>query len=121
MSVKKQRPGANGAKLELETLAPNLIPPAPLVNGVHLVVATPEQLQAIVDFAVVKALGGASKNQSPEYLDAGGLCSKLKISVPTLRKMLEAGLPFLRCGELRRYNLAAVESWMASRGHNEPS
>ena len=115
MAQNKQRPAANGAKLEQETLTPNLAPTTAGVNGLQLVVTTPAELQAIVDIAVAKAFA-SSPAYSPDIFDAGGLCEKLKISAPTLRKMIEDGLPFLRCGELRRFDLDAVKSWMANKG-----
>jgi len=92
---------------------------ATMLNGLQLIVTTPEQLQQIVSDAVAKAIAN-TKPTTPTLLDMAGLGRALGLSAPSVRKLIRAGAPFLSCGDLKRFDLAAVCSWLASR-RNTPS
>jgi excisionase family DNA binding protein len=114
------RPRARGAQQS----SPN--DETSLVRSVASVKSTPsgDPLSALVETAVDRALErrwdelleALSERHRPQYLDSAGVCQMLSISPPTLRRMVEDGLPSVRCGEARRYDPDAVRQWLASRG-----
>ncbi len=97
--------------LPTSSLSANVIHPQPVVNGLQLILTTPEQLQQFVDLAVAKALRAATNNV-PRLLDMKSLCRELGISAPTARKMIDQGCPFVICGELKKFDLATVTAWL---------
>jgi phage terminase Nu1 subunit (DNA packaging protein) len=51
-------------------------------------------------------------NERLNYLE---LAKKLRVKPPTIRSWQLQGMPYIPCGHLRFYNLAAVEQWLRER------
>jgi excisionase family DNA binding protein len=73
---------------------------------------TPEEIQAIVEASILKAL---DQRTQPEYttpdklITEAELCKFLGVSAPTLiRWRKKRKIPFIRIGTCVRYNLVAV-------------
>lgn len=56
-----------------------------------------------------------------DYLTVRELMALLKVSRATLYRLLEAGLPSIGTGRLRRFEREAVLRWFAGRGRGEAS
>ncbi len=81
-----------------------------------LVTLTTGQLQDLVRAAVVDALGeleGLAANRPPALLNRAGLARELGCSLASVDRMARQGLPFVRVGSVRRFDLQAVRGWLA--------
>jgi excisionase family DNA binding protein len=87
-----------------------------LASGV--IVTTPEQLSAIVRDAVADAL--AERAPSPEptgLLSTPEVARRLGVSRATAHRMANEGLlPFIWCGDSRRFDLAECIATLKQRG-----
>jgi len=101
-----------------------LIKPAPNFTGVKPAAAPPsfalvdpqvlaEQVADRVFEQVAELLSDSS--QGERLLDDAGLRQTLQCSQPTLRCLIEAGLPHVKVGEMRRYRASSVFTWLESR------
>jgi hypothetical protein len=54
-------------------------------------------------------------SQGERLLDDAGIRQALQCSQPTLRGLLEAKLPHVKVGEMRRYRLSTVLAWLETR------
>ena len=54
-------------------------------------------------------------SQGEQLLDEAGVRQVLQCSQPVLRDLLEAGLPHVTVGQMRRYRRATVFSWLEAR------
>ena len=54
-------------------------------------------------------------SQGEHLLDEAGVRQVLQCSQPVLRDLLEAGLPHVTVGQMRRYRRATVFSWLEAR------
>ena len=52
----------------------------------------------------------------PALADMDGLCAFLATSRKTAMKLIGEGLPHVRVGDCRRFDLASVRAWLAQRG-----
>jgi len=57
----------------------------------------------------------ASRPPEP-LLDSAGLAQKLAVTPQTIAKLRGQGLPFIRVGEVFRYEWSLVREWLTSRG-----
>jgi len=48
----------------------------------------------------------------PKWLTMTALAEQLSVSVPTLKGLIEKGLPYIQPGEHKRFNLADCEAWL---------
>jgi excisionase family DNA binding protein len=84
---------------------------APVVNDPFTVAI---RAAVAAEFApVLELLEGMST--PPKYLTNEELAARLQVSLPTIRKLVEAGMPCLYLGEVRRYSIDAVERWLGER------
>jgi predicted DNA-binding transcriptional regulator AlpA len=91
-------------------------------GGVNLVVLTPEQLTTLIREAIAGYLGASatSSQQSSSALLSRAACSNaLGISVASLDRICNDGCPFITIGKSRRFDLAAVREWLATREQPE--
>ncbi len=73
-----------------------------------------EQVADLVFKRVAELLSDPA--QGERLLDDAGLRQALQCSQPTLRGLLEAKLPHVKVGEMRRYRLSTVLAWLEARG-----
>lgn len=66
---------------------------------------------------IAERLPGRAPSAQPALLDRRGLAAALGVGLDTLDKLRGQGCPELRVGEAPRFELAAVLSWLRSRGH----
>ena len=104
-------PAKRGQPNDSHCLQPTVAQPPMAVN---VIVLTELQLQAMLDGAARRAVETATK-AGPRLLDLSSLGRELGLSAPSIRKLIDEGLPFLRCGQLKRFDLGAVCSWLAAR------
>jgi len=93
------------------TAGVNVDPPAP---GKLLVTMTAADLTALIDSRL--ELFADTGSTLPKYIGRGELGQMLGVSPPVIRRLESEGLPCLRLGEVRRYSVDAVQSWLANRG-----
>jgi hypothetical protein len=79
-----------------------------------IVTMTRGDLQALVGEAVANALAEYSPEQGPSLMTATELCERLRISMPTLRKLRGEGLPTLMVVESPRFDWSAVVTWLGN-------
>ena len=78
----------------------------------RLIDLTVSDLQQLIATEVERVAG----DRPPvKFLDTSGVCQMLGISPPTLRKLIEEGLPCVRIGELKRFDPDAVRAWLNAR------
>ncbi|HMI85719.1 MAG TPA: helix-turn-helix domain-containing protein [Polyangiaceae bacterium] len=93
--------------------APGTLPP--------YVVAFGEIIEAAADRGALKALERAGeffRPAPPTLLDTAGIARELGVSDVHVRKLTnkkENGMPFVRVGDCRRYELAAVLEWLRAQ------
>jgi len=96
---------------------PNLPQRLTFVNDVELASAELGPLGP----PLVKLLRAVLAEQQPvndaprPKADMGTLCSTFGVSAPTVRKWIAAGCPFMQYGEVRRFEISAVEAWLSER------
>lgn len=81
---------------------------APLVAALRTLIA--ETLREVLD---EYDLGGTANR--PEYIDMDALCQTLSTSRPTVRKLIEEGLPHVVLGDHKRFRMADVHAWLTER------
>jgi predicted DNA-binding transcriptional regulator AlpA len=80
------------------------------------IVLTPEELSALVETAVAKALARNPPKPRKSYLDAAEIGVHFGVSRATIHAWIyEDGCPHIKRGKLLRFELAAVEAWFRSR------
>jgi hypothetical protein len=70
----------------------------------------------MLDAAAETALRAKAANNVPRLLDMKSLCHELGISAPTARKMIDQGCPYVVCGELKKFEIVAVSTWLTRTG-----
>lgn len=81
----------------------------------ELIVVNRDELVAIVAEAVAAARS-TQDTPNPKALTQAQLCKQLSISVPTLHRLRQEGLPFFRVGDSPRFDADAVHAWLRARG-----
>lgn len=61
-----------------------------------------------------------SSSNRPEYIDQQALCVQLNTSLPTLRKLIDEGLPHVMVGDHRRFRMEDVRAWLNERTKGKP-
>jgi excisionase family DNA binding protein len=85
----------------------------PLSAAIRAVVAT--EIDRLRDeLAEIVAARPAKK-----LLDSNELCQMLGVTQPLIRRMRDEGMPFVRVGEVFRYDGDAVLAWLAERTSRE--
>lgn len=84
-------------------------PLAPLVGALAPAIAA--ALRPMVAEMVAEPL--------PTYLDRGRLGRELCCAPATIDRMVKEGLPFVRVGSDRRFDLHAVKAWLESKTNGE--
>ena len=54
-------------------------------------------------------------------IDRAELCQSLGVSAPIIRRLEDEGMPMVRLGEVRRYDLDHVLHWLETRNGAEPA
>ncbi|HWA76571.1 MAG TPA: helix-turn-helix domain-containing protein [Polyangiaceae bacterium] len=74
-------------------------------------------LRAIVREELLAVLGEATKGrpEPPKWLSMTALAEQLGISVPTLKGLVNNGLPHIQPGEYKRFCLVDCEAWLRER------
>lgn len=78
--------------------------------------ATLDELVERVAERVVELTPASAPSARPALLDRRGLAAALGCGLDTIDKLRREGLPTLVVGEAPRFELAAVLSWLRSRG-----
>ena len=65
---------------------------------------------------VLQLLEDAIGQRQSDVVDTSGLCAHFDFSPPIAKKLVEAGCPHFKIGDLRRWKISDVEKWLASRG-----
>lgn len=70
---------------------------------------------------VLEALAEAqpAKPTLPGLLTPDELCEAIRVSRSKLDSLLKEGLPYVKCGSTKRYDLDQVKAWMRSQGNEE--
>lgn len=78
-------------------------------------------LREQVKAAVTEALAGAlpAQQPAPALLTSDELAQQIQVSRSKLDELVRAGLPYLRVGSTRRFELPAVLSWLRSQTDDE--
>lgn len=73
--------------------------------------------------ALAEVLAGAipARQPAPALLTSDELAQQLRISRSKLDELAKEGLPFVRVGSTRRYELAEVLNWLRFTTSGEPS
>jgi hypothetical protein len=77
-----------------------------------VVVATPEQLAALVRGAVQAALAEQSDSAAPVLLDRAGIAQRLGVGTSTVDRLRRDGLPCVFIGDSPRFLLAECVAWL---------
>ncbi len=80
-----------------------------------LVTLTAKQLLALVQEAIQAAVDEVARPRPTALIDTHQLAVELKVSEPTVRRLRDQGMPFVRIGDTFRYELAAVLDWLRTR------
>lgn len=83
-----------------------------------------QMLREQVKEAVAEALAEvvpARQPAAPALLTSDELAQSLKVSRSKLDELVRAGLPFVKVGSTRRYELAEVLNWLKFNTSGEPS
>lgn len=82
-----------------------------------------QMLRDEVRAAVAEALAEATpaRQPPPALLTSDGLAQQLQISRSKLDELVREGLPFVKVGATRRYELAEVLNWLKFNTSGEPS
>jgi hypothetical protein len=84
-----------------------------------VVVMTPEAVSALVKTAVSEALTEQREDVCPALLDRNGLAQALGCSPSQVDRLRRGGLPFIRLGDVPRFELARCLEWLRQRGDAE--
>jgi hypothetical protein len=112
----------NGRQPDTHALPSNVVRP---VAGVKSV-APADPLTLAIEAAVTRALESfleqieelVGGQRASGVVDSQGFCQHFGVSSPTLRKLIEQGLPHFKLGELKRFSISACEKWLAYRGQS---
>lgn len=77
-----------------------------------IVQLTVDQLRDLLAEAV------ADREEPSPYLDQTGLAQRYQISVPTLRKLIGDGMPYVSVGEHKRFDVRETDEWMRVRSRS---
>jgi excisionase family DNA binding protein len=80
---------------------------------------TPDELRDLVREAVAEALEGTTRSAS-RLATKADLARELACSVATVDRMTSDGMPFVRVGRTRRFDVEACRAWCGSRSQSRP-
>jgi hypothetical protein len=80
-----------------------------------LVTMTRSDLRALVLDAVQAIVDEVARPRPTALIDGPELAVELHVSDPTVRKLREEGMPYVRIGEAYRYELPRVLEWLRAR------
>ena len=112
MAQNAERSRARGANQSPRNDSTNVAQPPTVVNDPFTLA-----IRAAVSAAVapVMDLLEGLGHTTPKFLTNEELCAALQISQPTLRKLVDDGMPHLLLGEVRRFSISAVEQYLSER------
>ena len=92
-------------------------PSAPAAGGLGVAVSFDETLSALVREAVRAELAVLPKapETRPTLLDRKGLARELAVSVASIDRLAREGLPFVRVGAVKRFDLKLIRAWLDSQ------
>ncbi len=81
-----------------------------------IVLVTPDELRTIVADAVSAAFAEREPAASaPTLLDRRALAATIGVSVAKVDRMVRAGMPWIRVGAVKRFDLQQVREWCEGR------
>lgn len=96
---------------------PQIAGAEPKGGDVVIVALTREQFREEMILAVAQALD--AQQPRSEWTDIEGLGVHLGVSQPTIRKLLDDGMPCVFVGAHRRFSRRRVDAWLEERGKPE--
>ena len=87
----------------------------------QLVVMPAEQLAAMLKAAVTEAFAEQREDVAPALLDRNGLAQALGCSPSQIDRLRRAGMPFVRLGDVPRFELGRCLEWLRQRIETEPT
>jgi hypothetical protein len=84
-----------------------------------IVVMPAEQLAAMLKAAVSEAFAEQREDSCPVLLDRNGLAQALGCSPSQVDRLRRGGLPFIRLGDVPRFELPRCLEWLRQRGDVE--
>lgn len=84
-----------------------------------LVLLTVEQLAVLVKAAMREVLAEQREDAVPALLDRNALAKALGCSPSQVDRLRRVGLPFVRLGDVPRFELARCLEWLRQRGKDE--
>jgi hypothetical protein len=89
------------------------------VSGSAIVVVSPEDLAALVQDAVARALAEAREDAAPALLDRSDIARRLGVSPSTVDRLRREGMPATFVCSSPRFELDRCLDWL--RAHSQPS
>jgi hypothetical protein len=80
-----------------------------------VVVMSPEELTALMKAAVSEALAEQREDCAPILLDRNGLAKAFRCSPSQIDRLRRLGLPFIRLGDVPRFELSRCLEWLHER------
>ncbi|HVU05223.1 MAG TPA: hypothetical protein VHE30_25920 [Polyangiaceae bacterium] len=81
-----------------------------------LVILRADELRDLVSAELRAALDELpTRAEEPALYDRAGIAKKLCTSVANVDKLCNAGMPFSRLGDVKRFDLADVVAWVKSQ------